>query len=94
MGRVFVNGEEQAEARQSEGPPSSFDRSSASMHGIQAERTAVSAFLRRVAHDKEIYARNMLADTMQSKPEADRLRAEANVLIEAAQMIQDGRHWR
>jgi hypothetical protein len=86
---VFVNGEEQEEAGQSEAPPDQHLR-----EVIAGERDAVAAYLRRTAVAKEKHARAMLADTMQSKPEADRLCAEASALIVCAGEIQGGRHWR
>jgi hypothetical protein len=90
MGRVFVNGEEQEEAGQSED-------SGAGQHlreVIAGERDAVAAYLRRVAREYEKHAAHMLADTMQSKPEADRVCFAASILIEQAGAIQNGRHWR
>jgi hypothetical protein len=89
VGRVFVNGEEQEDAGQSEAPPDQHLR-----EVIAGERDAVAAYLRRIACDKERLARRMLADTMQSKPDADRLCGVAAALIVCVGDIQEGRHWR
>jgi acyl-CoA reductase-like NAD-dependent aldehyde dehydrogenase len=59
-----------------------------------AERDAVVAFLRRLAKEYRKHANALLADTMQSKPEADRWELDAKTIEAAAQAIEDGRHWR
>ena len=90
MGRVFVNGEEQEEAGQSED-------SGAGQHlreVIASERDAVASYLRRMAKQLRAGAARHLADDALNKPVTDLAETEARVLDEAALAIQNGRHWR
>lgn len=55
---------------------------------VLGERDAIVSFLRRKAAD---YRK---ADTMQSRPGADRWEERAKACEEAAQQIAEERHWR
>lgn len=61
---------------------------------VLGERDAIVSFLRRKAADCRKHASNLLADTMQSRPDADRWEERAKVCEEAAQQIAEERHWR
>jgi len=60
----------------------------------EAERAAVTVFLRRSARDHRKHASALLADSQQSKPDADHWEARAAALDGAAEIIEAGRHWR
>lgn len=61
---------------------------------VLGERDAIISFLRRKAADYRKHASNLLADTMQSRPDADRCEERAKACEEAAQQIAEERHWR
>lgn len=61
---------------------------------IRGERWAVASYLRSAANAYRDHARRLLADTTQNKPDADREEACARALDNAADAIEQGRHWR
>jgi len=61
---------------------------------IQYERAACVRFLRECAKADRDYASRLLADTMQSKPQADRYEREAAKLEAVAEKIELGQHWK
>lgn len=60
----------------------------------QQERSLIVHYLRRCAKERRRYARNLLADTMQSKPQADREEEIAHALESVAGVIENGMHLR
>lgn len=61
---------------------------------VKAERLAIVHYLRTYALDLRHHATMLLSDTMQSRPEAERIEASARQLENAANAIEKGRHWR
>jgi hypothetical protein len=58
------------------------------------ERLACVSFLRTMASEHRKHAVALLADTTQNAPDADKSRAAAVALEQAAEFIGTGRHWR
>ena len=58
------------------------------------ERHAIVSFLRRKASACRYHAGRLLADTMQSRPDADRWEERAKACDEAAEQITQEAHWR
>lgn len=60
----------------------------------QVERQLIVVYLRRCASEHRRHAANLLADTMQSRPQADREKEIARALEGVAKTISNGRHYR
>lgn len=61
---------------------------------INAERSACLRFLRDCAKFKRDYANRLLADSMQSRPQADLYERDSDTLESVAEAIEGGKHWR